>query len=241
MPETLHLNLTGGRPNQAVINLCAMAKLALEMGMVQAGFHGDPDAAIATFMRGADTVVTPLEHVLPRTHLATGGQELRAAHFFHPFFCCLLAGDWEAMQKVVAMLHGTTLCPDETLFDGLMRIYGALATNDRAGYELARAWARRKLEHPDVTFHKLHARIADAVMEADQAVLDGLVAEAIASFPARGKRRTPSLLYGMGRDDNLLVLDFIAVGLAKIASKRGLAVEADSPVMPRALTTWWRQ
>lgn len=70
--------------------------------------------------------------------------------------------------------------------------------------------------------HKLHVRIADAVIAADQATLDGLLAEVIETFPARARRR-PSPLYGCGRDYNQLALDCMAVGLAKVALRRGLA------------------
>lgn len=241
MPEILHDNLTGGKPNLAVFNVCGMAKIALEKGMVQSRFQGDTEAAIATFRRGSDAVVPALESILPRTQRVSGGAEIRAEIFFNPFFCGLLAGDWQAVEKVAAMLHGPMFNPDETLHDGLMRIYSALAREDDQAYQAAREWTRRKIESPSVTVHKLHVQIADAVSAGDQAALDGLLAEAIATFPARGKRRTPGMLYGFGRDDNKIVLDFIAVGLAKIATRRGLSVDADSAVLPRALVAAWRQ
>src|SRR5262249_52863868 len=150
------------------------------------------------------------------------------------------SGAWQTTLTVAAMLHGSSVSPDNTLHDGLIRIYGALAGNDAVKYELSREWTRPKLKNPDVRIHALHVRIADAVSGADQVALDRLMAEAIADFPARGRRRTPSLLYACGRDDNRVALDFIAAGLAKIALKRGLTVNADAPVVPRALVTWWR-
>lgn len=126
MPEILHSNLTSGRANLAVINLDHMAMIALQMGMVQARFRVDAAAGIATFRRGTDAFLPALESILPRTQRLPGGAEIRAATFYYPFFCCLLAGDWPGVEKVVAMLDGPMFSPDAALHDGLMRIYAAL-------------------------------------------------------------------------------------------------------------------
>lgn len=73
------------------------------------------------------------------------------------------------------------------------------------------------------------------MLQADKTTLDQLMTEAATAFQTRAKRRTPSLIYGFGQDDNLLALYFIAIGTAKVGLKRGLTIAADSAVIPRAL------
>jgi len=209
--------------------------------MLYTRYHHDLNAAFNEFNRGATFAAIEYEKLLGTIDRTGTNKTIDSGQFCLPLFCALLAGRWElARQLAFWSKHPSVKInnPHDTVY--IERLLAALILGKDSEIEAilndeAKVLKRRA---------PVYASYFDLIVAAsgqDQALFNKELSRVEAEFRARSKSRADVVNgYGYGKIDNALNFDFMAVGICKIAAKRGLITQIDSEYIPKVIVDFWQ-
>lgn len=214
---------------------------ALLLGMAYARFDKDLAAAIKAFDHGAalSQMYGPLLEVVEDEKSAI---KIDTSHFFNPLFCALLSGRWQLSQQI-AEWSGNPACVIKEPHDSgyIVRMLAALIQGKDEALPAILEGRSKHVGKPAPAY----ASYFDLMMKIpskDSGVFEKELTRIDTEFHARAKSRANSSMgYGYGKVDGALNLDFMALGICKIASKRGIVINFDSDVIPKAVVSYWQR
>jgi len=226
---------------QLSFSIQSRCNYALLLGMVHARFDKDLAAAFKAFDQGAvlgewyGRILDAIEHEKSAIKIDT-------SHFFNPLFCALLSGRWRLCQQLAAWSESPACIIKEPHDTGyIVRMLAALIQGKD---ETLPAILEERAKHVGKPA-PAYASYFDLMMKIpsqDSGVFEKELSRIDTEFHARAKSRADSSMgYGYGKVDGALNLDFMALGICKIASKRGIVINFDSDVIPKAVVSLWQQ
>jgi hypothetical protein len=214
-------------------NLRAAAEAALRMGMALVRNGGDLRGGMEWFREGARLAEQVLDFAK---------QPIEATPWsgHHILYCNLLVGDFETAQAIarwIVSLKGFDPSLGET-GDPFALAASWFVLDERTGLERVRTayiGADGSGVHPYWQAMLVYIDLYEAVLARDQAAFDKLM-EAREKVVLARRRQTDTgrLEYGGGIISEL-VLDFMGIGIAKVAVSRDLALNQDTVNVPKSL------
>jgi len=203
----------------------------LVIGQARLVLDGDAALARKTFQEAADWL--PL---FEEVRQAAAGTELRLSLnlMVEPIVCLLLANDWKSIALVASVDEKRAfLDPEKEPKAGrawaqfMHELLLALRPGAAAGRQAP------ELEPAD-TFAG-YERLLNGILANDQPAFDAARAAAEAAFPARKKKRDPGMnWFGYGKLAQIATIDALGTALSALAVHRGMKVEVDTALYPRA-------
>jgi hypothetical protein len=164
--------------------------------------------------------------------------DLNIASFEIPIFACVLAGDWGRSRAVASLTRDALVRDLEDPVKALMtRLLAALILEDEAGFQRLRERYDRAKKSRWWQHFPVYIDMYEAVLKRDSSRYIELAAQADVAFRARARDKQFGTLrpeYG-GQEQNDIVLDFMALGIAAVARSRNIALPPDSDIVPYAL------
>lgn len=239
-PETIKENTIKRDYLLVVSNIREACKYALLLGMINARFDKDIHAALQAFDQGV-AFAQKLEPLLDATEQVVPSVKIDLSNFFDPIFCCLLSARWPICEQFAKWSTSPACLVKEPHDDGyFVRLLAALiqGRDDQIPEILA---ARAKHVGKPAPAYASYFALIEAIAAKDTELFGRELRRIETEFRARAKSRADSSSgYGYGKMDSALDLDFMSIGICKIASKRGIVIDFDSEVVPKAMVDLWR-
>jgi hypothetical protein len=221
-------------------NVNLIARAILLRGMMNHRVAGDIASAVADF-RAASALTKdfdPAVEGIDKSGPQSGNAHLHAEDLGIPLYACLLASDWERAKTVARFVsHPAVLAREDPVHGKMTALLAALVLDDRERFRALKAEydGMKKSRWWQYFIH--YVDLYASVIERGQPRFEALMEEADKKFRARAKDRTFGDLrpeFG-GLAENEMVLDFMALGIAKLAVRRGMRLARDTDLVPRAL------
>lgn len=239
LPETIEENTLKQDYPLVVSNIREACKYAVLLGMVHARFDKDIHAALQAFDQGVE-FAQKLEPLLEAAEAAPS-VKIDLLNFFNPLFCCLLSARWPICEQFAKWSTSPACLVKEPHDNGyFVRLLAALiqGRDDEISGILA---ARAKHVGKSAPAHASYFALIEAIAAKDTELFGRELRRIETEFRAREKSRADSSMgYGYGKIDGALDLDFMSIGICKIASKRGIVIDFDSEVVPKTMVDLWR-
>ncbi len=151
-----------------------------------------------------------------------------------PIVGLLLANDWQSLERIASVDEKRAfLDPDKEpkawrAWAHFMReLLGALRAEKSA--------TRQAPELPPANTFAGYERLLNAILSDDQRVFDTARTTIEAAYPVRRQKRDPGMnWYGYGKLAQLATFDALGTALSALAVHRGMKVDVDSALYPRA-------
>lgn len=214
-------------------NLRSAAGSALRMGMALIRFGGDLSGGMEWFCKGARLAESLLGYSkLPIAASPWSGH--------HVLYCNLLVGDFQAAKAIarwiVSVQGGDPAVADTGDPFGIAAAHFAL--DDCAGFERARTafiGADGSELHPYWRAMLVYIDLYDVVLRRDQAAFERLMDRREKFFVSRCREKAEGRSeYGGGRISPF-VLDFMGIGIARVAIALGLSFNQYTEHVPKAV------
>jgi hypothetical protein len=240
LPESIKENTIKKDYPLVVSNIREACKYALLLGMVHVRFDKDLAAALQAFDQGL-AFAQKLEPLLEAAEQVVPSVKIDLLNFFNPLFCCLLSARWPICEQFAKWSTSPVCLVKEPHDNGyFVRLLAALiqGRDDEMSGILA---ARAKHVGKSAPAHASYFALIEAIAAKDTELFGRELIRIETEFRARAKSRADSSSgYGYGKMDAALDLDFMSIGICKIASKRGIVIDFDSEVVPKAMVDLWR-
>jgi hypothetical protein len=239
MPQIIEQLHARGNFVHVGFNVNLLARNLLACGMMSQRVDADTGAALEYF-RTACGFTRELGRALEAIAKSAPDSEqayLLPEQFEIPLYVCVLAGDWAQAELIARWTGYPGVIDREDQFRALMTWQlAALLRDDEQGFMAVRQkFEKMPKKHKSRQRLIIYADMYDAVMHRDQKRFDVSIEAARVQYLARRRNRDPLRPeYGDGEHNNA-VLDFMSVGTARIASRRGLQVRSYSGTLPQAL------
>lgn len=234
-PEIIKENTIKRDYPLVVSNIRDVCNYALLLGMIHVRFDKDIPAALQAFDQGV-AFAQKLESLLGAAEQAGPSVKIDLSNFFDPLFCCLLSTRWPICEQFAKWSTSPPCLVKEPHDNGyFVRLLAALiqGRDDEIPGILA---ARARHVGKSAPAHASYFAVIEAIAAKDTELFGRELRRIETEFRARAKSRADSSSgYGYGKIDGALDLDFMSIGICKIASKRGIVIDFDSEVMPKAM------
>jgi len=221
-------------------NVDVLDRSILLRGMMAQRLQRDADAALADFRLAAewtrefDKALDAIRNSAPPLISA----DLDIAAFEIPLFACVLAGMRTRAREVASLTRDPLVRDLEDPIDALMtRFWAALILDDAADFQRLRARHERTKKTRWSQYVAIYVGMYEAVLHGDTARYHELAVQADSKFRARAKDRKLGTFrpeYG-GLQENAVVLDFMALGIANVAQGRNVPLPQDTDIVPHVL------
>lgn len=200
---------------------------ALQMAMLEIRCNKDIDAAKSLFLRGRDAAIALAS--IPES-------EVPASSFDIPIFCSLLSGDIDSAKRLASVALSGKVIPGSH-FDIHAKVLSGFVLDS---LELVEKWLVEFRALESIYWWKKQSVYFDlykAVLEQNSERFNSLLSEAIKQFKVRGSDVEFGDQLGEygGLEYNQFAIDFMAVGIAVLASSKGIDVYLDDEMFPLLL------
>ena len=222
-------------------NVDLMARSLLLRGMMSYRIEDDVKAAFSDFQASCeltkefDRAIKGIQGGEPGLQTAY----LDIADLGIPLYTCLLASNWDRVVVIAKLSqHPAVQEKGDPIRAIMSKLLVALILDDKNEFTVLRSKYDRLKKSHWWQYFIIYIDLYESVLNRDQERFDALMETAEKKFQARASDRKFGDLrpeYGGGQENNAVVLDFMSLGIAKVALKRGMRVARDSDVMPRSL------
>lgn len=205
---------------------------ALNLGMMAMRLDGDPAAALSAFRRGLPFARQLL--VLHAEGLFGTAFEYHAA--IHLTLLCKEFEMADALASMTLELPKPKSGQSDDSHEAFGRMLAATVLDDAARLEMWRGQLPKKLLYW-WQCQMVYADLYRAIVERDQEKFDLLMRQRDEAFKSRltDKKFGDARMEFGGRDENRFVIDFMGLGAAIMAARRGMAVVEDTWSVPMVL------
>jgi len=221
-------------------NVDLLARALLLRGMTAYRTEQDAKGALADFQAACDLTKEfdrSLKSIRESPPDSRAGY-LDIADFEIAMYACLLGCNLERAKTLAALTADPAVqLKEDRVKASMTRLLAALILDDRDRFAALQAEYRRLKKDYWWQQFQHYVDAYGSVMDRDQQAFDKLMDHAEEKFLSRAKDRKFGDLrpeFG-GLENNEQVLDFMSLGIAKLAIKRGMLLSKDTATVPRAL------
>lgn len=205
---------------------------ALNLGMMAMRLDNDPTAALVAFRRGL-----PFARQLLDSHAE--GLFGTAWHSHAPLHLCMFCKEFDLADALASMtldLPRPKSGQSDDSHEAFGRMLAATVLDDAARLELWRGQLPKKLLYW-WQCQIVYADLYQAIVERNKVRFDLLMQQRDEAFKLRltDKKFGDARMEFGGRDENRFVIDFMGLGAAIMAIRRGMAVVEDTWSVPMVL------